>query len=137
MRPTDSLKDEHYIVDGGEDIRRDVTAAGEPYLPHVESLVFRGSPISVYEYWQLNKRKREVQNGYLDKWRGKTFKVRGENGEEVERCVDVLLMPPMPHTAVPHGKCKWVGYTKIWNLLDYTALVIPAGRAGDGPAVLP
>lgn len=24
---------------------------------------------------------------------------------------------------------KWVGYTKIWNLLDYTALSFPAGEA--------
>lgn len=34
----------------------------------------------------------------------------------------------MPHAAVPHGRCKWVGYTKVWNMLDYTALVIPAGN---------
>lgn len=34
----------------------------------------------------------------------------------------------MPHVSVPHGSCKWVGYTKIWNFLDSTALVLPAGR---------
>lgn len=37
-------------------------------------------------------------------------------------------MPPVPHSSVPHGKCRWVGYTKVWNLLDYTALVIPGGE---------
>ena len=34
----------------------------------------------------------------------------------------------MPHPAVRHRACKWVGYTKVWNLLDYTALVVPAGH---------
>lgn len=34
----------------------------------------------------------------------------------------------MPHTAVPHKSCKWVGYTKVWNFLDYSALVLPAGH---------
>lgn len=41
--------------------------------------------------------------------------------------VDVLLMPVMPHAAVKHRHCKWVGYTKVWNLLDCTALVLPGG----------
>lgn len=36
-------------------------------------------------------------------------------------------MPVMPHAAVRHRACKWVGYTKVWNLLDYTALVLPSG----------
>lgn len=34
----------------------------------------------------------------------------------------------MPHPAVKHRSCKWVGYTKVWNLLDYTALVLPYGN---------
>lgn len=38
-----------------------------------------------------------------------------------------MLMPPVPHTSVPHRTFRWVGYTKVWNLLDYTALVIPGG----------
>ena len=81
----------------------------------------RGSAISVYEYWGLNKRKRAAQRNYLKKWQS----IRcPETGREA----DVLLMPVMPHAAVPHRKCKWVGYTKVWNLLDYTALVLPAGR---------
>ncbi|KXJ89285.1 acetamidase [Microdochium bolleyi] len=112
------VMDAYYTADGCEDIRRAVEAGGEPYIQHVERLIARGSAISVYEYWQLNKRKKAVQNAYLDKWQSKK--------------VDVLLTPPMPHAAVPHGCCRWVGYTKVWNLLDYTALVIPAGNVGEG-----
>lgn len=112
--------DEFYTADGGEDIRAAVAAGGEPFIPHVEKLVNRGQPISVFEYWQLNKRKWALQQAYLEKW---DF-LRTSDG----KIVDVLLTPPMAHTAVPHRSCRWVGYTKIWNVLDYTALVIPGGK---------
>ncbi|TVY30270.1 Acetamidase [Lachnellula hyalina] len=112
------IMDRFYTADGGEDIRRAVEAAGEPFLPHVEGLINRGKPISVYEYWQLNKEKITAQKAYLDKWNS----VKGPISGQV---VDILLTPTMPHSAVPHRTCRWVGYTKIWNVLDYTALAFP------------
>lgn len=115
------VMDECYTADGGEDIRKAVEVGGEPFIPHVEKLINKGKPISVFEYWQLNRRKWELQQAYLKKWQS----LRAEDG----RLVDAILMPPMPHTTVPHGECRWVGYTKVWNLLDYTALVIPGGKA--------
>ena len=45
------------------------------------------------------------------------------------RAVDVLIVPTAPHTAMPHRNSRWVGYTKIFNILDYTALNFPAGKA--------
>lgn len=117
------LMDEYYTADGGHDIRCAVEAGGEPLIPHVERLVNRGEPISVYDYWQLNRRKWALQNAYLKKWNS----VRTKDG----LLVDAVLMPPMPHTALPHGKTRWVGYTKVWNLLDYTALVIPGGHVAE------
>ncbi|KAI1373298.1 amidase [Hypoxylon crocopeplum] len=118
------VMDEFYTADGGEDIRRDMLAGGEPFIPHVEALINRGQPISVYEYWQLNKRKQLLQQAYLKKWNEVKSPKTGKQ-------VDVVLMPPMPHTAVPHRSCRWVGYTKIWNVLDYSALVVPAGKVAS------
>jgi amidase len=89
-------------------------------VPHVQAFVDRGSPISVYQYWQLNKNKVAAQQEYHDRWDS----VRSASG----RPVDVLLVPTMPHTAVPHRCCRWVGYTKVFNFLDYPALSFPAGR---------
>lgn len=111
-----AVMDAFYTADGGEDIRRAVAAGGEPFIPHVEKLVNRGAPISVFEYWQLNRKKWALQQAYLEKWKS------------VQPAVDIIIMPPMPHTSVPHCGCRWVGYTKVWNVLDYTALVIPAGK---------
>ncbi|KAM6532387.1 hypothetical protein FSOLCH5_001812 [Fusarium solani] len=115
------VMDLFYTVDGGEDIRREVEAGGEPFIPHVNKLINRGKPISVFEYWQLNKRKRALQQAYLEKWNSILSPRTGKP-------IDVLLMPPMPHPAVPHRATRWVGYTKVWNFVDYTALVIPAGK---------
>lgn len=117
------VMDEYYTCDGCEDIRHAISSGGESPIPHVASLISRGNPISVYEYWQLNRRKIALQQAYLEKWNSIKSPVTG-------RTVDVLLMPPMPHLAVPHRHCRWVGYTKIWNVLDYSAMVMPAGRAG-------
>lgn len=115
--------DDFYTADGGEDIRTAITEGGEPFIPHVEALINRGKPISVYEYWQINRRKFDLQQAYLEKWNS----MRTSDG----RMVDAILMPPMPHTAVPHKGCRWVGYTKVWNVLDYSALVIPGGNVCD------
>ncbi|CAK7215370.1 hypothetical protein SBRCBS47491_002461 [Sporothrix bragantina] len=127
-----ALQDEYYMADGGEDIRRDVAAGGEPMIPHVAMLVERGPAISVYDYWQLNRRKWALQQAYLKQWNTVTSPNTG-------RTADILLLPPMPHTAVPHGGCRWVGYTKVWNMLDYPALVLPAGciKAEDCTAEWP
>ncbi|KAL4967261.1 amidase signature domain-containing protein [Aspergillus stella-maris] len=112
-----NLMDRYYTVDGGEDVRRDVAVAGEPYIPHVEALVNRDKPISVYEYWQMNRERNDLQKKYLDKWNAE----RSPSGKPV----DVLLTPTMPHTSVPHQSVRWVGYTKIWNFLDYPAVTFP------------
>nr|AMB48853.1 amidase [Fusarium camptoceras] len=124
------LMSEHYLVDGGEDIRRDVDAAGEPYLPHVQNLVDRASAISVYEYWQLNKRKKSKQAAYNHMWNS----AKSPSG----RPVDILLVPTMPHTAIPHRTMRHAAYTKLFNFLDYTALSFPAGKASKAlDAILP
>ncbi|KAF5247315.1 hypothetical protein FANTH_6406 [Fusarium anthophilum] len=115
------IMDGYYSADGGEDVRRAVSAGGEPFIPQIEAFVNRGTPISVFEYWQLNKRKIAVQEAYHNMWDNKR--------SALGRSVDVLLVPTMPHTAVPHGSSRWTGYTKIFNLLDYTALTFPAGKA--------
>ncbi|PVI01576.1 amidase signature enzyme [Periconia macrospinosa] len=125
------VQDDYYTADGGEDIRRDVTAAGEPFIPHVEALINRGQPISVYQYWQLNKRKVALQKRFLDLWSST------QSPQSKGKSIDILLAPVMPHPAVPHRTCRWVGYTKVFNVVDYPSVVLPAGqvdKALDGEA---
>ncbi|ENH74884.1 Acetamidase, partial [Fusarium oxysporum f. sp. cubense race 1] len=62
------IQDQFYRADGGEDIKTEVAVAGEPMIAHVEALVNSSKPISVYEYWQLNRRKTAAQEAYNKKW---------------------------------------------------------------------
>lgn len=90
----------------------------------------KGQAISVYKYWQLNKQKLTLQKRFLDLWNSTKSAKTGKQ-------IDVLLTPVMPHSAVPHRKCRWVGYTKVFNFVDYPAVVLPAGKVSkelDGAA---
>lgn len=84
----------------------------------------------MYSYWQLNQQKLAAQKRYLDLW-------NSTKSPQTGKPIDILLTPVMPHSAVPHRKCKWVGYTKVFNFVDYPAVVLPAGRVSkdlDGAA---
>lgn len=113
------IMDQYYAVDGFEDVLRDIDAAGEPMIPHVQGLANRakGKGLSVNEYWQVNKKKHETRQKFLNKWNA----IRSPSGKPL----DVLLGPTTAHTAIPHRKLRWVGYTKVWNLLDYPAVTFP------------
>jgi Asp-tRNA(Asn)/Glu-tRNA(Gln) amidotransferase A subunit family amidase len=132
------IMDQFYRADGGEDIRREVEAAGEPMIPHVAALVESSKPISVYEYWQLSRQKTEAQEAYNYKW-NETAAQPGRSESPFQkqkflpRSVDVIISPVTPHTAIPHRSARWTGYTKIWNFLDYTALAIPFGTFSQDP----
>lgn len=117
-------QDGFYSADGGKDIRDEIEAGGEPMIPAVKKLTSRGEAIPVWDYWQLNKRKWEIQNEYLEKWNNLT-------DPETGQVADAVLLPVTPHCSVPHNRTEWVGYTKVWSLLDYTCLVIPGGRVED------
>ncbi|KAF5243407.1 hypothetical protein FANTH_8229 [Fusarium anthophilum] len=118
------IQDQFYRADGGEDIKTEVAVAGEPMIAHVEALVNSSKPISVYEYWQLNRRKTAAQEAYNKKW-------TTTDGLEDGECVDVIISPVSPHAAVPHRSSRWTGYAKIWNFLDYTAMSFPFAKFGS------
>lgn len=136
-----NIMDQFYRADGGEDVRREVEAAGEPIKPHVATLVGSSKPISVYEYWQLSRQKTEAQEAYNDKW-NETAAQPGRAGpaafpnlhqELLSRSVDVIISPVTPHTAIPHRSARWTGYAKIWNFFDHTALAVPFGTFSQYP----
>ncbi|KAM5382359.1 hypothetical protein ACJA88_004154 [Fusarium oxysporum] len=84
-------------------------------------------PQSGYEIWQLNA-KREL---YKRKW----FEWWDNSG------VDCLIAPPNATPAVPHrgmhDACSSCGYTFMFNLLDYTAGVLPVTHVDQTRDQLP
>jgi len=43
-----------------------------------------------------------------------------------------VLGPTTPYASVKHGDFQYVGYTGIWNVLDYSAVSFPTGLVVDG-----
>jgi hypothetical protein len=45
--------------------------------------------------------------------------------------IDVILMPPAPHTAVPLDHWTKAAYNSLWNYLDYPAIVVPTDHVRE------
>lgn len=70
-----------------------------------------GQGLTSYEMWQVNRRKDEVQEiwrAYLE-----------------QQGVDAIVCPVAPWPSHPHGKGTTGVYTGIFNLLNYSAGVVP------------
>lgn len=133
-----------------EDYRVVTSATGEPVLTTMsaeEDLTaapsFRPTDdgISAYELWQIQKKKKDIRQAYLNHWED-TVAATGTG-----RPVDAIIAPVAAYTAPPHGynkyaayctrqdftylECRSADYTTVWNLLDYSALVIPVSKADE------
>jgi hypothetical protein len=41
------------------------------------------------------------------------------------------MAPTTPYSSVPHGDFKYVGYTGVYNVVDYSAVSFPCGVSVD------
>lgn len=73
-------------------------------------------PKSAYEYWKLAGQRESYKNKFYNWW-----------SEEAK--MDVMIAPPNATPALPHGAMhdavSSCGYTFMFNLLDYSAGIIP------------
>lgn len=108
---------EAFCADGGKDIQAAIASLNEPLGPCFSGVGQR--EYSAFEVWQANKRKLEFQKAYLDHWNSTA--TRTKDG----RPIDILIAPGMAYTAVPPGGEIYIGYTGIFNVVDYPAVVLP------------
>ncbi|KAI1434851.1 amidase [Xylaria sp. CBS 124048] len=125
-----------YAADGGKSILGNMAKTGEPVRPEIAA--FGAAPeVSGSEYWALHLRRNELQKRYLDRWK--------------KAGIDAILAPATPYSGVENGKFKYseysgpraggefadgfffllVGYTGVYNLVDYSAIVFPTGMTVD------
>jgi len=78
--------------------------------------------VSAYQLWQIQKQKRNLREEYLQLWED-TVKTTGTG-----RAVDAIIAPVAANTAIAHGKNRSASYTSVWNMLDYSSLVIPVSK---------
>ncbi|CBX91422.1 hypothetical protein IAQ61_010776 [Plenodomus lingam] len=118
MRLPRFLKYAHYLW--VKYVRRDPVWAG---------LIRNWHPKSAYEYWQLVGRREAYKARFYEWW------------DEQEGGMDVLLTPPNATPAVPHGAMhdafSSCGYTFLFNLLDYSASILPITHVDPVKDALP
>jgi len=119
-----SLLARMFLADGGESIRRVVEATGEPWytdMKDYEQATY--GHLSTYEMWQLHLERTAFAKKYLDRWNASVERT------STGRPIDGIILPVTPFAASLKGKYKHVGYTGVWNILDYPAATFPVTRA--------
>ncbi|KAF2822671.1 amidase signature enzyme [Ophiobolus disseminans] len=90
-------------------------------------LIRNWHPKSAYEYWQLAGQREAYKAHFFDWWS--------------DAKMDVMLTPPNATPAVPHGGMhdafSSCGYTFLFNLLDYSAGIVPVTHVDPTKDALP
>ncbi|KAF8273107.1 amidase signature domain-containing protein [Lactarius quietus] len=102
---------------------------GEPLLKSMEgtntiegATLLGNKVISAFELFKIQKQRAALRKEYLDQWH--STRASTSTG----RPVDAIISPVAPSPPPPHGKNMNVGYTSVWNVLDYPACVFPVTK---------
>ncbi|GAB1214132.1 hypothetical protein ATERTT37_003292 [Aspergillus terreus] len=108
-----------YAPDGGKAFARHLESSGEPYTP-LTAWTLRDTPgieeLSPQGVWDWTGKRELFRYAYLQHW----ITTAPE--------MDVILCPAFPTPAPLHDTSRYWGYTSLFNLLDYSALVFPVTR---------
>ena len=92
-----------------------IKQGGEPEVESVRRTSLASIPgASLQEFFALNAARSRVKALFQQFW--------------LQNRLDALLYPPAPTTATPLDEWKCITYTMLWNILDYPAVIIPAGK---------
>ncbi|KAF7307128.1 Amidase domain-containing protein [Mycena indigotica] len=116
----------------GDDYRSVTQLSGEPLIgsmaPDATGNEVRpvfGKPLSAYELWQVQKKKRDLRQEYLNHWSATVAQT------STGRPVDAVITPVAPYASAPHGLNRNLFYTVWCNALDYPSVIIPTGAKVD------
>ncbi|CAI7601267.1 unnamed protein product [Penicillium discolor] len=108
-----------YAPDGGKAFAGHVEASGEPFTP-LTAWTLRDTPgieeLSQQGVWDWTGKREMFRYAYLQEW------------NNVASEMDVILCPAFPTPAPLHDTSRYWGYTSLFNLLDYSALVFPVTK---------
>lgn len=118
-----NIIDRIYGADGGEDLKRACQESGEPLMfqltdsePDLEAST---QDVSVYASWQVALERDVYRKEYLD------YTMASVSQTGTTRPVDAIISPIANSASCQHDRNDYLGYTKIWNLLDYPVVVMP------------
>jgi amidase len=105
-----------FSADGGKSIADLLAPVDEPYAGTL-GWYKTTRELSTHEMWAVQAERTALCRAYLDRWNAAG--------------VDALLCPTTPYAAARHGGFTYVGYTGVFNVLDYSALSFPTGICAD------
>ncbi|GAB7346666.1 hypothetical protein MBLNU459_g1794t1 [Dothideomycetes sp. NU459] len=105
-----------FLADGGKSVRDILEPVGEPFRPEMQGYA-EAPEVGVHAMWKLQAKRTQLCKNYLDKW--------------TKSGIDGILCPTTPFATVEHGKYKHVGYTGVFNIVDYAAISFPSGISAD------
>ncbi|EFY93838.1 general amidase [Metarhizium acridum CQMa 102] len=108
-------------ADGAHDIHGHLDLSGEPLIADLQEEFQLKPPIGLLQYQENTLEGLSYEAKYSDYW--------NQTASDDGQIVDAVIMPVAPHAAVIPGKYYHTGYTKVINLLNYSAVVIPVTRA--------
>lgn len=110
-----------FLSDGGVHCREYSGTSGEPFFPYME-MYNTAEELGVSKLWDLHSERTKLCKEYLEKW-NETAKKTSDG-----KLIDAIIMPVSPYSGVKIGKFRYVGYTSVFNALDWAAGTIPVSR---------
>ncbi|KAF4554603.1 Acetamidase-like protein 1 [Elsinoe fawcettii] len=105
-----------FVADGGKTLKSILEPVGEPFRPEL-AMYEQATEIGVSELWKMQSKRVQLIAEYLKRWQ--------------RAGIDAILCPTTPYATVEHGNFKSVGYTGVFNVLDYSASSFPSGLYAD------
>ncbi|KAF1914417.1 amidase signature domain-containing protein [Ampelomyces quisqualis] len=102
-----------FVADGGKSVEALLAPTGEPYRPEMD-MYKEAKELGTHDMWKLQLERTELQRQYLEHW------MSYDN-------LDAILAPTTPYASVAHGDFTYVGYTGVYNVVDYSATSFPSG----------
>ncbi|ERS98323.1 hypothetical protein HMPREF1624_05107 [Sporothrix schenckii ATCC 58251] len=105
-----------FVADGGKTILHELDRTGEPLRPEM-AMYGAATELGTADMWKLHLERSAYQGRYLDRWNAAGL--------------DAILCPTIPFNTVKHGAFEHVGYTGVYNVLDYACMSFPTGLLVD------
>jgi len=106
-----------FVADGGKSVQALLEPTNEPWRPEMK-MYEDAAELGTYDMWKLHLERTELQRQYLEHWTS-------------YKDLDAILCPTTPYATVKHGDFKYVGYTGVYNVVDYSAVSFPTGMYAD------
>lgn len=122
-----------FVADGGKSVAALLEPTGEPWRPEMK-MYEDATELGTHDMWKLQAERTELQRQYLEQW-------MSYGNLDAIICTDYPSSlwtltynntgPTTPYATVKNGDFKYVGYTGVYNVVDYSAVSFPSGLYVD------